>query len=77
MLTIPTWDHKDPAAFRGATRKEILERYNTISFEDCEVAKVGRVRATLRPRLQMGQHSLAGESCLLVVSLICRLIYAA
>src|SRR5690348_7851847 len=40
MHTIPTWDHKDPAAFRGATRKEILERYNTISFEDCEVAKV-------------------------------------
>jgi thioredoxin reductase len=40
MHTIPTWDHKDPAAFRGATRKEILERYNTISFKDCEVAKV-------------------------------------
>ncbi|KAK4034191.1 hypothetical protein C8A01DRAFT_49357 [Parachaetomium inaequale] len=40
MHTIPTWDHKDPAAFRGATRKEILERYSTISFEDCEVAKI-------------------------------------
>ncbi|KAH9205655.1 hypothetical protein DL95DRAFT_528716 [Leptodontidium sp. 2 PMI_412] len=40
MHTIPTWDHKDSAAFRAATRKEILERYNTISFEDCEVAKV-------------------------------------
>ncbi|KAM0438152.1 hypothetical protein ACHAQK_006886 [Fusarium lateritium] len=40
MHTIPTWDHKDSAAFRGATRKEILERYKTISFKDCEVAKV-------------------------------------
>lgn len=29
MHTIPTWDHKDPAAFRCATRKEILERYRT------------------------------------------------
>ncbi|KGQ10197.1 Thioredoxin reductase [Beauveria bassiana D1-5] len=37
MHTIPTWDHKDPAAFRGATRKEILERSR------------GQVRATLRP----------------------------
>ncbi|KFY52391.1 hypothetical protein V496_08497 [Pseudogymnoascus sp. VKM F-4515 (FW-2607)] len=40
MHTIPTWDHKDPAAFRGATRAEILERYNTISFEDREIAKI-------------------------------------
>ncbi|KAJ4224620.1 hypothetical protein NW757_014319 [Fusarium falciforme] len=45
MHTIPTWDHKDPAAFRGATRKEILERYKTISFEDCEVAKVEKTSA--------------------------------
>ncbi|EXL94473.1 hypothetical protein NOF04DRAFT_11438 [Fusarium oxysporum II5] len=45
MHTIPTWDHKDPAAFRGATRKEILERYNTISFKDCEVAKVEKTSA--------------------------------
>ncbi|KFY22476.1 hypothetical protein V493_06556 [Pseudogymnoascus sp. VKM F-4281 (FW-2241)] len=40
MHTIPTWDHKDPAAFRGATRVEILERYNTISFEDRPIAKI-------------------------------------
>ncbi|KAL5590193.1 hypothetical protein FOBRF1_013750 [Fusarium oxysporum] len=45
MHTIPTWDHKDPAAFRGATHKEILERYNTISFKDCEVAKVEKTSA--------------------------------
>lgn len=40
MHTIPTWDHKDPAAFRSATRAEILERYNTISFEDRQIAKI-------------------------------------
>ncbi|KAF4458819.1 hypothetical protein FALBO_14439 [Fusarium albosuccineum] len=45
MHTIPTWDHKDPAAFRGATRKEVLERYSTISFEDCEVVKVEKTSA--------------------------------
>lgn len=45
MHTIPTWDHKDPAAFRGATRKEILERYKTISFVDCEIAQVERTSA--------------------------------
>ncbi|KAG5743607.1 hypothetical protein H9Q69_012619 [Fusarium xylarioides] len=45
MHTIPTWDHKDSAAFRAATRKEILERYNTISFEDREIAKVEKTSA--------------------------------
>ncbi|KAF5686945.1 hypothetical protein FCIRC_2637 [Fusarium circinatum] len=40
MHTIATWDHKDSAAFRAATRKEILGRYKTISFEDLEIAKV-------------------------------------
>ncbi|KFY34303.1 hypothetical protein V494_06875 [Pseudogymnoascus sp. VKM F-4513 (FW-928)] len=45
MHTIPTWDHKDPAAFRGATRAEILERYNTISFEDREVARIEKTPA--------------------------------
>ncbi|KAF1735281.1 putative thioredoxin reductase [Beauveria bassiana] len=45
MHTIPTWDHKDPAAFRGATRKEILERYKTISFVDCEIAQVEKTSA--------------------------------
>lgn len=45
MHTIPTWDHKDPAAFRGATRIEILERYNTISFEDRPIAKIEKTTA--------------------------------
>lgn len=45
MHTIPTWDHKDPAAFRGATRAEILERYNTISFEDREIATIEKTTA--------------------------------
>lgn len=45
MHTIPTWDHKDPAEFRGATRAEILERYNTISFEDREVASIEKTTA--------------------------------
>lgn len=45
MHTIATWDHKDPAAFRGATRAEILDRYSTISFEDREVARVEKTAA--------------------------------
>jgi thioredoxin reductase len=45
MHGIPTWDHKDPADFRGATRAEILERYKTISFEDREVAKIEKTAA--------------------------------
>ncbi|KAF5253689.1 hypothetical protein FANTH_1381 [Fusarium anthophilum] len=45
MHTIPTWDHKDSANFRAATRKEILERYNTISFEDREIFKVEKTSA--------------------------------
>ncbi|KAF5622390.1 uncharacterized protein FTJAE_10926 [Fusarium tjaetaba] len=45
MHTIPTWDHKDSADFRAATRKEISERYKTISFEDREIAKVEKTSA--------------------------------
>lgn len=40
MHTVPTWDHKDPADFRAATRKEILGRYDSISFVDQSIARV-------------------------------------
>ncbi|KAF2106348.1 hypothetical protein BDV96DRAFT_591064 [Lophiotrema nucula] len=40
MHTVGTWDHRDPADFRGAFRKEILERYSSISFVDQTIARV-------------------------------------
>ncbi|KAF4617078.1 hypothetical protein G7Y89_g15070 [Cudoniella acicularis] len=33
MHGIPTWEHRDPAEFRAATRKDILTHYQTVSFE--------------------------------------------
>lgn len=74
MHTIPTWDHKDPAAFRGATRAEILERYNTISFEDREIAKIEKTTAGDFAATTAERRSQAGGSCLPVVSRIWRLI---
>ena len=34
MHAVPTWDHRDPADFRAATKRDLLARYNTTSFVD-------------------------------------------
>ncbi|KAG9231922.1 hypothetical protein BJ875DRAFT_468218 [Amylocarpus encephaloides] len=34
MHGVPTWEHRDAAEFREATRKDILEHYDTATFED-------------------------------------------
>lgn len=36
MHTLPTWDHKKPAEFREAAKKD-FERYGTITVENAEV----------------------------------------
>ena len=40
MHTVLTWDHKDSKDFRAAARKNILDGYQTIQFEDVEVKTV-------------------------------------
>lgn len=40
MHTLPTWDHVSPAEFRAAARKEVLSRYQTISFQDMALNKI-------------------------------------
>ena len=40
MHTVPTWDHKDPADYRAAIRRDLLARYQTIDFEDVAVESV-------------------------------------
>ena len=42
MHNVATWDHHPPSEFRQAARKNILERYNTVHFEDTEVESVER-----------------------------------
>ncbi|KAK7894037.1 hypothetical protein LTR67_006738 [Exophiala xenobiotica] len=37
MHTMPTWDHKDPAEYRGAAQKEIVDKYRTVSFANTEL----------------------------------------
>jgi alkyl hydroperoxide reductase subunit AhpF len=34
MHAVPSWDHRDPAEFRAATKRDLLARYNTTSFID-------------------------------------------
>jgi pyruvate/2-oxoglutarate dehydrogenase complex dihydrolipoamide dehydrogenase (E3) component len=34
MHGVPTWEHKDPAEFRAATRKDIVANYSTTFFEE-------------------------------------------
>ncbi|KAL9059845.1 MAG: hypothetical protein Q9162_000915 [Coniocarpon cinnabarinum] len=38
--TLPTWDHKSPAAFRQASRENILNNYDTVTFCDTAVKRV-------------------------------------
>ncbi|KIY66636.1 putative pyridine nucleotide-disulfide oxidoreductase [Cylindrobasidium torrendii FP15055 ss-10] len=42
MHNVVTWDHRAPQEFRDAARKNILERYKTIIFEDVKVERVSR-----------------------------------
>ena len=35
-----TWEHKDPKDFRNASRRNILEGYQTISFVEREIESV-------------------------------------
>lgn len=34
MHNVAGWDHVPPSEFRAATRKQILDRYNTVEFAD-------------------------------------------
>ncbi|KAK8079449.1 thioredoxin reductase [Apiospora hydei] len=43
MHNVPGWDHQDPAAFRAAAREQVLARYETVRFEDCEVVRVAKM----------------------------------
>ncbi|KUJ17694.1 uncharacterized protein LY89DRAFT_615901 [Mollisia scopiformis] len=40
MHGVPTWEHRDPAEFRAAARKDILAHYDTTFFEDVAVEKI-------------------------------------
>lgn len=47
MHMIPTWDHRDPAKFRDASRKEILSHYSTVKIENVELAKAEKINDSL------------------------------
>ncbi|KAI4150717.1 MAG: hypothetical protein LQ340_003931, partial [Diploschistes diacapsis] len=40
MHTVVTWDHRDSKDFRAAARKNILEGYQTVQFQDVKVETV-------------------------------------
>ncbi|GAB1317428.1 Thioredoxin reductase [Madurella fahalii] len=42
MHNVPTWDHRDPADFRAAARRDILARYDTIQFQETKIESVRR-----------------------------------
>ncbi|EXJ91944.1 hypothetical protein A1O3_00494 [Capronia epimyces CBS 606.96] len=37
MHTMPTWDHEDPSKYRAAARKEIADKYKTVTFCDTDI----------------------------------------
>lgn len=44
MHTASTWDHKDPAEYRAAARRELIEgRYNSVQIKDIAIAKVEKL----------------------------------
>lgn len=44
MHGILTWEHRDPAEYRAAARKDLLAHYDTISFEDISIAQVEKLQ---------------------------------
>lgn len=42
MHTVPTWDHRDPAEFRAAIRKDLLSRYPATQFQDVKVESISK-----------------------------------
>lgn len=43
MHGVLTWEHRDPADFRAAARKDILAHYDTSAFEDVEIVKIEKL----------------------------------
>ncbi|CZT23705.1 related to thioredoxin reductase [Ramularia collo-cygni] len=43
MHNLPTWDHKDPADFRAAGRRDLTERYETTRFVDAKVEQLTKL----------------------------------
>ncbi|KAH8822712.1 hypothetical protein DL96DRAFT_1618889 [Flagelloscypha sp. PMI_526] len=42
MHNVPTWDHKDPAEYRAACRKELTERYSTTLFVERAIVELSK-----------------------------------
>lgn len=40
MHGVATWEHRNPADFRAATRKDILANYDTTFFEDVRIERI-------------------------------------
>ncbi len=40
MHVVPTWDHRDPADYRAAARKELSTRYSTTRLEDVKIESI-------------------------------------
>jgi len=47
MHTLPTWDHQNPADFRAAARSELLGRYQTVTFHNSAVTRIGISKHTV------------------------------
>lgn len=43
MHNVATWDHRSPSEYRETARKDILDRYDTIHFENTEIVSVERI----------------------------------
>lgn len=46
MHTMPTWEHRPASEFRAAAKKEIMERYDTVTFAGSGVESILRDEAS-------------------------------
>ena len=67
LHNVLTWDHRAPAEFRAAARKELLGRYQTIQIEDVTVNNVHQTPDGLFEVVDAKNRTWAGRKLVLAV----------
>ncbi|KAI0817181.1 FAD/NAD(P)-binding domain-containing protein [Xylaria sp. FL0064] len=67
---LPTWDGKNPIAFRDAARQNTIDNYNTIFYEDTKIEKAAKNDDGLFELTDAGGKAWKGRSLVLASGVV-------